>query len=108
MLHSWGMGHETRRPTHESPTADQTAAVRALVRRLGARQTQQALRLGRHTIDRILGGLTVHRGTIIALREALATVSVKEDPVSATPNVGDCGLSVESAMETHASQSEPP
>jgi hypothetical protein len=60
-----------QRPSHTTPSADEIAQVRKLVEQVGAEGAQRILGLGRHTVDRIQGGLTVHRGTLAQLRNVL-------------------------------------
>ena len=66
------------RPSHVAPTPDEIAAVRALHARVGLERTVQDLGIGRHTVERVRGGLAVHRSTMIAVRIALATIAQRE------------------------------
>jgi len=67
------------RPSHATPTPAEVAAVRDLLAREGLARTQQILGIGRHTVERIRGRLTVHRSTMIAVRVALATLATQQE-----------------------------
>jgi hypothetical protein len=71
------MGHGTR-TTHVTLGAREIAAVRQLIGRVGAIRTHTILGIGRHTVDRVIGGLTVHRATALAVRMALARIGAEE------------------------------
>jgi hypothetical protein len=68
------------RPSHVTPTNAEIAAVRDLLARVGLRRTQEILGLGRHTVERVRGGLPVHRGTMIATRVALGMEVARPEP----------------------------
>jgi hypothetical protein len=59
------------RPSHATPTPTEVSAVSEIFAREGQVRTQQILGLGRHTVERLRGGLPVHRSTMIACRLAL-------------------------------------
>jgi hypothetical protein len=69
-------GHPTfatpSRPSHVVATPAEIAAVTALVRRVGLTRAQRTLGIDRHTLDRVRGGLPVHRGTMMCVRDGLA------------------------------------
>ena len=67
--------------THDrtaTPTPTDTAAVCALVAAVGPRQAYAQLGLGRHTVDRIRGGLPVQRATLTHVRVALASLGLAD------------------------------
>ena len=66
------------RPSHVVPTEAEIAAVSALLARVGLERTVETLGIGRHTVERVRGGLPVHRGTLLAVRMALATFCTGE------------------------------
>lgn len=71
------MAHGTSK-AHVRLTAGEIAAVRRLIERVGATGAYGTLGLGRHTVDRVIGGLTVHRATALAVRVALARIGTEE------------------------------
>jgi hypothetical protein len=58
-----------------TPPAATVAAVRALLAREGLANTCALLGISRNTVDRIRGGLPIHRGTFLVVREALAPIA---------------------------------
>lgn len=60
------------RPSHLAATPAEIAAVTGLLRRVGLVQAQRILGIDRHTLDRVRGGLPVHRGTMMCVRAGLA------------------------------------
>jgi hypothetical protein len=70
------------RPSHVTPTDTEIAAVRELHARVGLRRAQEILGLGRHTIERVRGGLSVHRATMIAVRVALGMEVARPEATS--------------------------
>jgi len=68
--------HETdaqsARPSHVTPTQAEIDAVCDLLAREGLARTQTILGIGRHTVQRLRGGLPVHRGTMMCVRAGLA------------------------------------
>lgn len=55
-------------------TDAEVGALRALVDRDGLRAASKALQVSREPLTRVLAGLPVHRGTVLAIRSALAGV----------------------------------
>jgi hypothetical protein len=73
----WGMdiGHAPptpSRPSHATASPDEIAAVTHLIRGVGFLRACARLGIDRHTLDRVRGGLPVHRGTMMVVRAALA------------------------------------
>ena len=68
--HSGAMG-QLIRPGYVTPSPLVISRVRALRTRMGLACTQRILGIGRHTVDRVLGGLPVHRATALVVRMAL-------------------------------------
>lgn len=62
----------TARPSHLAASPAEIAGVTALLARVGLVRAQQILGLDRHTLDRVRGGLPVHRGTLMCVRAGLA------------------------------------
>ena len=77
------------RTTHANAThtttilsADEQAAVRAIMAANGIRRAHVHLGVARHAMERAAGGLTIQRGTAALIREALARIvrSTQEVP----------------------------
>lgn len=58
-----------------TPPPATVAAVRDLLAREGLTRTCSLLGVSRNTVDRIRGGLPIHRGTFLVVREALAPIA---------------------------------
>jgi hypothetical protein len=72
--------HRPRHPARLTPRrhSREIAAVTALIRRVGLMRAQRILGIGRHTMDRVRGGLPVHRGTMMCVRAGLAQSTPSE------------------------------
>lgn len=66
------------RPSHAEAAPVEIAAVTALIRRVGLMRAQRILGIDRHTMDRVRGGLPVHRGTMMCVRAGLAQSTPSE------------------------------
>lgn len=60
------------RPSHATATPAEITAVTGLICRVGFIRAQRTLGIDRHTMDRVRGGLPVHRGTMMCVRAGLA------------------------------------
>ena len=65
------------RPSHSTASPAEAAAVTALIHRVGLMHAQRTLGGDRHTMDRVRGGLPVHRGTMMCVRAGLAAQSTQ-------------------------------
>ncbi len=78
LLYPWGMQsratHATATHTTTILTADEQAAVQALMEAHGIRRAHVHLGVARHAMERAAGGLTIQRGTAALIRAALSRI----------------------------------
>lgn len=66
------------RTAGESPSLKTRSRLARLVAAVGESQAKNILGVSRHTLARILGGLSVHRGTIALVEQRLSRLRLDE------------------------------
>ena len=75
------MAHTTPRLGTATPTAADAAAADSIYRREGLARATEILGVGRHTLERVRGGLPVRRPTLLAVRAAITVAQQRaEEP----------------------------